>query len=379
MSKKVFVSGCYDMLHSGHIAFFEEAATHGDLYVGLGSDKTIMELKGRRTINSEKERLYMVNALKSVKEAWINRGSGLLDFKEDLLRINPDILFVNEDGHTPDKEKLCKEKGIEYKISRRIPHEKLPQRSTTSLRQECLIPFRIDLAGGWLDQPYVSKYFPGPVITISIEPDYDFNDRSGMSTSTRKKAIELWQSDIPEGDKEKLAKILFCYENPPGSEYISGSQDSLGIVMPGLNYLFYDRNEYWPSIIEKQNEINIIKWLEDRIYLMALNPRESGLSVTENADINKDKAEALSIAANELWKAVNKMDALAFGKAMTDSFNAQISMFPNMVNSAVEEAIASIPSGVLGYKLSGAGGGGYFVLFSEKEIPNALKIRIRKN
>ena len=36
MQKKVFVSGCFDMLHSGHVAFFEEAATHGDLYVGIG-------------------------------------------------------------------------------------------------------------------------------------------------------------------------------------------------------------------------------------------------------------------------------------------------------------------------------------------------------
>ena len=43
MRKKIFVSGCYDMLHSGHVAFFEEAAKLGDLYVGLGSDKTIFE------------------------------------------------------------------------------------------------------------------------------------------------------------------------------------------------------------------------------------------------------------------------------------------------------------------------------------------------
>lgn len=55
--KKVFVSGCYDMLHSGHVAFFEEAASHGDLYVGIGSDKTIYELKARKTINTEAERL----------------------------------------------------------------------------------------------------------------------------------------------------------------------------------------------------------------------------------------------------------------------------------------------------------------------------------
>ena len=35
------------MLHSGHVAFFEEAATHGDLYVGIGSDRTIQEYVDR--------------------------------------------------------------------------------------------------------------------------------------------------------------------------------------------------------------------------------------------------------------------------------------------------------------------------------------------
>ena len=59
MSKKVFVSGCYDMLHSGHVAFFKEASALGDLYVGIGSDATILELKNRKTVNVEQERLYM--------------------------------------------------------------------------------------------------------------------------------------------------------------------------------------------------------------------------------------------------------------------------------------------------------------------------------
>ena len=57
MKKKVFVSGCFDMLHSGHAAFFEEAAQLGDLYVGIGSDRTIFSLKGRKSINTEQERL----------------------------------------------------------------------------------------------------------------------------------------------------------------------------------------------------------------------------------------------------------------------------------------------------------------------------------
>ena len=101
--KKVFVSGCYDMLHSGHVAFFEEAASHGDLYVGIGSDKTIYELKARKTINTEAERLYMVKALRVVKDAWVNSGSGLLDFEKELRELKPDIFFVNSDGATPLK------------------------------------------------------------------------------------------------------------------------------------------------------------------------------------------------------------------------------------------------------------------------------------
>ena len=107
MAKKVFVSGCYDMLHSGHVAFFEEAATYGDLYVGIGSDKTVFELKKRKTVCPEAERLYMVKALRCVKDAWISSGSGVLDFLEEMKALKPDIFFVNSDGASPLKENLC--------------------------------------------------------------------------------------------------------------------------------------------------------------------------------------------------------------------------------------------------------------------------------
>ena len=45
MAKKVLVSGCYDLLHSGHVEFFRQASEFGDLYVGIGSDATIQEYK----------------------------------------------------------------------------------------------------------------------------------------------------------------------------------------------------------------------------------------------------------------------------------------------------------------------------------------------
>jgi cytidyltransferase-like protein len=365
------------MLHSGHVAFFEEAALHGDLYVGIGSDKTIFELKARRPFNNEDERLYMVKSLKMVKDAWINSGSGFIDFLPELKKLQPDVFFVNTDGHSDQKERLCNSLKIEYIVGKRIPHGNLPVRSTTALHRECRIPYRIDIAGGWLDQPEVSNLSSGPVLTISIEPDYDFNDRSGMATSSRKKAIELWQVDIPIGDKEKLAKILFCYENPPGIRYISGSQDALGIVMPGLNRLHY-KGEYWPSEIENVLDEEILKWLENCLWLVPLYPRKDDYNALENRQITKNKSAKLSNAAARCWNAILKKNINEMGEAMKDSYQAQIAMYPNMVSNDIIETIEKYKEKAKGWKLSGAGGGGYIILASDTAIERAMRIRIRR-
>ena len=151
--KKVFVSGCFDMLHSGHVRFLEEAATYGEVHIGLGSDRTIFELKGRAPVNTQAERKYMLEALRHVKSCQVNSGSGILDFLDELDRVAPDILVVNEDGNTPAKAELCRQRGIQYLVLQRTPHANLPARSTTSLRKECRIPYRLDLAGGcWISR-----------------------------------------------------------------------------------------------------------------------------------------------------------------------------------------------------------------------------------
>ena len=97
MPKKVMVSGCFDLLHSGHVAFFKEASSYGDLYVALGSDKTLFDLKGRVPINTEQERLFMVKAVSYVKDAFISHGSGLLDFIEEF-KAPPAGHFYRERG-----------------------------------------------------------------------------------------------------------------------------------------------------------------------------------------------------------------------------------------------------------------------------------------
>jgi cytidyltransferase-like protein len=375
--KKVFVTGCFDMLHSGHVAFFKEAAEYGDVYVGLGSDSTVYELRGRYPVNNQDERKYMIDALASVKKCIINTGSGIMDFLREIESIKPDIFIVNEDGNTPAKEELSSKLGIDYIVLKRVPHKNLPVRSTTALRSECTMPYRIDLAGGWLDQPFVSKYIPGPVITISIEPTIEFNERSGMASSTRRKAIELWHADIPSGDKEKLAKILFSYENPPGTKVIAGSQDSIGIVMPGLNKLDYNGN-YWPDKIVSVYEENILSWIEKHLFLITLGPRDNLYDVLENTNINEPNARALKEATECCWESILKMDLKNFGLYFRKGFEAQFKMFPNMVYDEIFQVIDRYKNLAYGWKLSGAGGGGYLIFIAERPIEGAIQVKIRR-
>jgi len=375
--KKVFVSGCFDMLHSGHVRFLEAAAAYGDVYVGIGSDETIRRLKGRFPVNPQAERKYLLEALKFVKACSVNTGSGIMDFLEDLDRISPDYFVVNEGGNTPAKLQLCRRLGIRYVVLKRNPRANLPARSTTSLRRKCQIPYRIDLAGGWLDQPFVSKHGAGPVLVISVEPTIEFNERSGMASSSRRRAIELWQTDIPGGDREKLARVLFAYENPPGTTEFSGSQDAMGIVLPGLNRLDY-AGHYWPEKITPVYQEETLGWLEEQLYLIPLGPRKGSFQVLKDKRITPGKVRALAAAADQCWAAIRQRKVEELGRQMRASFEAQVSLFPRMANPDVTSAIRQYAPGALGWKLSGAGGGGYLILVSRHDVRGAIKIRIRR-
>lgn len=379
--KKVFVSGCYDMLHSGHVAFFKEAAQYGKLYVGIGSDSTIERLKGRKTINSEDERLYMVKAVRYVTDAFVNRGSGLIDFENEISKLKPDYFVVNHDGHSPLKEELCKKKDVEYIVLERVPEPGLPARSTTALRtgNKNLLPYRIDIAGTWIDQPYVNKVYPGSCITVSIEPTLEFNERSGMATSTRKRAYELWGPNLPLGHPVKLAQNLFRYDNEPGKSEISGSQDSIGIAVPGICYFTFEKNKYWPSNIEIIDDEETLSWLENHIYMLTLWPRKDDYQATSNSAITLENVRNLTTAAVNCFEAIKQKDLKKMGRYMVDSFLAQISLFPSTINDDIRRIIESYRSQILGWKLSGAGGGGYLIMVSENPVENAFKIKVRRS
>ena len=395
--KKVFVSGCYDLLHSGHVEFFRQAAEYGDLYVGIGSDATYLGYKHRHTVYPEQERLFMVKSIRYVKDAYINAGSGVMDFVPTLDIVHPDIFVVNTDGASEEKERVCKERGIQYVVLQRTPQEGLQARSSTDLKAAtCQLPTRLDLAGTWIDQPYVSCHGAGWALTISLEPTFEIRERCGLSTSTRNVIKSIWPYRLPDMQPEMLARLVFCFENHPEREdgIISGAQDSIGICVPGLCRHYYN-GHFWPERIESCEDEEILDWLESHLCMIPLTPRHSGCSVVAGKDITPVKVQALASAADACWQAIMQRDLNGFAAAYRASFEAQVAMFPGMVHPAlpdgstyndVQDAIAqwSIVPEVLAWKMPGAGGGGYLALVVKNSNdfcdshPMAIPLHIRR-
>jgi galactokinase/mevalonate kinase-like predicted kinase len=337
----------------------------------------MLEVKGRPPITSENERLYVIRSLRGVHDAFVSTGSGVLDFLPELKRLRPDIFFLNQYGDTPAKRQAVESLGVRYVVASREPRDGMPLRTSNALRQLHTVPYRIDLAGGWLDQPFVSKHYPGAVVNCSLEPREEYELRSGMSSSTRQTAIRLWGPRLPFDDREKLARIIFACENPPGTTSIAGSQDAIGIVYPGVNRLMY-RGEYWPEKIETVTEPSVLDFIESHVQLVFSGPRPPGFEVLSDMRVSKERAEALARAADEFWDAVLRRDLVQFGRSMTASFEAQVAMFPLMLSPEIQRIIESHKHESIGHKITGAGGGGYVVLVSEKQIPGAVGIKIRR-
>lgn len=375
-NKKVLVSGCYDLLHGGHIAFFKTAASYGKLYVSVGRDDNLFSLKGKRPYFSEEERLYIIRSIRYVEDAFLASGTGMLDFEPDMRRIKPDILIVNHDGHTTEKEKLCKELGVDYVVLERIPEPGLPVRSSSGTKREMRFPYRLCIAGGWIDQPWVSKMHPGSVVVAQIWPTMEFNDRSGLATSSRKVGIQIWGDRYPEGNHERNAKLLFGAENPPGKAYVSGSQDHIGLLYPGINRLFYSGN-YWPERIDSTTEKDICDWLSEVIYLVRLEPRPQGYDPLKIMHLEKPLVKELGEAGNLCWDAIMKKDITGLGKSMTDTLLSWKKILPLTVPDWVLKELETKYFPHYPGAITSGSGGGYVMVVSEKEVPGAVKIKVR--
>jgi cytidyltransferase-like protein len=191
--KKIFVSGCYDILHAGHLQFFEEAKALGDyLVVSFASAEVLWFHKRRKPSIPDEHKLELLKQIRLIDEVVI--GHGLeegIDFRTDFLRIRPHILAVTEDDkYTPLKQQLCAEVGAQYIVLPKTPPKFEPVSTSSIVRwvqAPTEAPLRVDFAGGWLDVPRHS--IPGEyIVNCAISPlvslrEWPYEKQAGLGGS----------------------------------------------------------------------------------------------------------------------------------------------------------------------------------------------------
>jgi hypothetical protein len=197
-----------------------------------------------------------------------------------------------------------------------------------------------------------------------------------MATSSRKIALELWGGKIPDGDPIRNAKLLFGAENPPDSKYVSGSQDQIGLLAPGINRLYY-KGDYWPANIESCIDPGICEWLSGVLNLIPLDPRPAGYDPLKEKNLNKSFVKELGESGNDCWKSILKKDINGLGKAMTSSFLAWEKMLPYTVPDWVMQEMETKYFPNYAGAITSGSGGGYVLVASEREIEGAVRIIVK--
>jgi len=190
---RVFVSGCYDILHAGHIQFFREARALGDeLIVCFASSDVLWNYKQRRSSLPDEHKQAILSSLSIVDHVVIGSGSKIgLEFEDNFINLKPDILAVTvDDQYTDIKKELCTRVGVKYHVLEKTPPAMLSTSTTeliNNIRAPNKAPLRVDFAGGWLDVPRFSRS-GAYIVNCAISPlvslhDWPYRARSGLGGS----------------------------------------------------------------------------------------------------------------------------------------------------------------------------------------------------
>jgi len=248
------------------------------------------------------------------------------------------------------------------------------------------IPNRLQLAGGWIDQPFVNQHNPKPfgsMVVVQIEPNFRPMDRSGIASGTRAIAMKIWNGKLPNRSPEALARELYEVENKGNAEP-SGSQDMIGLVYPGVNRLDYDfkiHGGVFPSHIESCNRAKVVRWLDKVLHLVPVESRPDGYNPLGVKNLTPQWVAKLGQSGQDCYNAIEKMDAKALGASLNLNMKCWEKLLPNVVRHPLLRVdlmplLKAYQQQYLGAMFSGCGGG-YLIVVSNEPVPGAFKVNVR--
>jgi hypothetical protein len=248
------------------------------------------------------------------------------------------------------------------------------------------LPYRLALAGGWIDQPFVSRLNPEPpgsMVVVNIEPEARYMDRSGLATGTRAVAARVWPRGLPRKEPAALVRELYQAENEGKSEP-SGSQDMIGLLYPGISRLDYDfaaEGGVFPAHIENLRDARLARWLERMLHLVPIAPRPPGYNPLETKRLSPRWVRRLGQSGKDCFESIRNRDAAALGASFNECMRCWEALLPGTVRHRTL-AVDLLPllrhyqAHFHGAMYSGCGGGYLFVV-SERPVPGAFQIQIR--
>ena len=173
--KKVFVSGAFNVLHAGHVRFFEDAKALGDyLIVSYPSADLLWTLYDKKSVLDDADKRAVISSLQMVDEVVESTDNDVaLSFRSALLAAAPQVLAVTtDDQYIEQKRQFCDEHGVEFVILEKnqpADGQVTSSQVLSRIKAPLHAPLRVDFAGGWLDVP--ENAMPGEyIVNCSISP-----------------------------------------------------------------------------------------------------------------------------------------------------------------------------------------------------------------
>jgi hypothetical protein len=248
------------------------------------------------------------------------------------------------------------------------------------------IPNRLALAGGWIDQPFVSRHNPKPpgsMVVVALEPTFRVMYRAGCASGTRAVAMKLWKGRLPHRPAAELVRELYRAENG-GKADPSGSQDMIGLVYPGINRLDYDfriEGGVFPAHIESLNNVRVARWLERVLHVLPVEPRPEGYSPLGEKHLDPKWIARLGQTGKDCFDAIRRMDVTALGASFNECMACWEAILPRVVRHPAIKVDLKALLRVYQRRYAGAMysgcGGGYLIVVSDEPVPGAFKVNVR--
>ena len=248
------------------------------------------------------------------------------------------------------------------------------------------LPNRLQLAGGWIDQPFVSRHNPKPfgsMVVVQIESNFRPMDRSGLASGTRAIATKIWKNKLPARPPAELVRELYASENK-GKAEPSGSQDMIGLVYPGVNRLDYDfkfDGGIFPAHIESLNSAKHARWLETVLHLLPIEPRPDGYRPLGIKNLEPKWIARLGESGKLCFDAIRQRDVNALGASFNETMLCWEKILPHVVSHPrlkvdLKKVLRAYQKQFPGAMFSGCGGG-YLIVAAEEKIPGSFQVSVR--